>query len=64
MIENNSTRQLKVMFPPSRVEVRPVGRQVLGLHNSTRLECAADGQPAPRYQWLQTTVGGERKVRL
>ena len=52
------------MFPPSRVEVRPVGRQVLGLHNSTRLECAADGQPAPRYQWLQTTVGGERKVRL
>ena len=54
---------VEVVFPPTRVEIRPVGRLVLGLHNNTRLECQADGHPAPRYQWLQTTASGETIVR-
>ena len=55
---------VSVMFPPGRVEVRPAGsRVVAGLGNSTRLECQAEGQPAPRYQWLHTTASGETTVR-
>ena len=52
-----------VLFPPARVEVRPAGSLVVGLHNSTRLECQAEGQPAPRYQWVHTTARGETTVR-
>ena len=54
---------VSVMFPPARLEVRPAGSLVVGLHNSTRLECEAEAQPAPRYQWLHTTAGGETTVR-
>ena len=54
---------VSVMFPPTRVEVRPARTLVVGLHNSTRLECSAEGEPAPKYQWLHTTARGETKVR-
>ena len=54
---------VSVMFPPARVEVRPGGSLVVGLHNSTRLECEAEGEPTPRYQWLHTTPSGETVVR-
>ncbi len=31
----------------------PVGGATVGVHNRTVLTCTAEGNPVPKYQWLQ-----------
>lgn len=39
--------------PPKIVSVSPAGGAVVSVHNRTVLTCKAEGNPPPKYQWLQ-----------
>ena len=35
------------------MRVTPTGGATVGVHNRTTLTCSAEGNPLPKYQWLQ-----------
>ena len=39
--------------PPKILRVTPTGGATVGVHNRTILTCSAEGNPLPKYQWLQ-----------
>ena len=47
---------VNVLYPPTKVETSPSEKVKVSVNNSTRLHCQADGNPPPKYQWMQ---GGE-----
>ena len=48
--------------PPKITGVRPDGKVTASLYNRTVLQCQADGNPAPTYQWLQKMTTAEETV--
>ena len=44
---------VNVLYPPSRVETVPSDLISVSVHNRTQLRCRSDGNPAPKYQWVQ-----------
>ena len=47
------TRQLFISDPPKILRVTPTGGATIGVHNRSILTCSAEGNPLPKYQWLQ-----------
>jgi len=47
---------VNVLYPPTKVATSPSEKVKVSVNNSTRLHCQADGNPPPKYQWMQ---GGE-----
>ena len=39
--------------PPKILRVTPTGGATIGVHNRSILTCSAEGNPLPKYQWLQ-----------
>ena len=39
--------------PPRILRVTPTGGATVGVHNTSVLTCSAEGNPLPKYQWLQ-----------
>ena len=50
---NEETVELDVLFPPKIIRVTPGGGATVGVHNQSMLTCNAEGNPAPKYLWLQ-----------
>ena len=42
-----------VADPPRILRVTPTGGATVGVHNRSVLTCSAEGNPLPKYQWLQ-----------
>ena len=38
---------------PKILRVTPVGGATIGVHNKTIMTCSAEGNPLPKYLWLQ-----------
>jgi len=47
------TVELDVLFPPKILRVTPGGGATIGVHNQSILTCSAEGNPLPKYVWLQ-----------
>lgn len=43
----------RIPVPPKIVRVTPQSGATVGVHNATTLSCFAEGNPAPKFQWLQ-----------
>ena len=55
-----SLKKLKYLFawlafldPPKILRVTPGGGATIGVHNTSILTCSAEGNPLPKYLWLQ-----------
>jgi len=55
--------EVDVKFAPSIVSLGPSKYVSANVHNKTTLTCLAEGNPAPRYQWLQKLPTHEVLVR-
>ena len=44
---------LHIVVPPKILRVTPTGGATIGVHNRSILTCSAEGNPLPKYQWLQ-----------
>ena len=42
-----------ILVPPKILRVTPTGGATIGVHNRSILTCSAEGNPLPKYQWLQ-----------
>ena len=42
-----------VTVPPKILRVTPGGGATIGVHNQSILTCSAEGNPLPKYVWLQ-----------
>jgi hypothetical protein len=40
-------------FPDAPKILRVTGGGTVGVHNRTIMTCSAEGNPLPKYQWLQ-----------
>lgn len=47
------TVELDVLYPPKILRVTPSGGATIGVHNTSILTCSAEGNPLPKYLWLQ-----------
>jgi len=45
--------ELDVLYAPKILRVTPVGGATIGVHNKTIMTCSAEGNPLPKYLWLQ-----------
>eukprot|EP00094_Tigriopus_californicus_P013464 TCALIF_13024-PA protein Name:"Similar to KIRREL Kin of IRRE-like protein 1 (Homo sapiens)" AED:0.12 eAED:0.13 QI:0/0.83/0.76/0.92/0.91/1/13/506/759 len=52
-LSNEEPAEIDVLYPPKILRVTPMGGSTVGVHNRTILSCSAEGNPAPKYQWLQ-----------
>ena len=52
-----------ILVAPSIVSLGPSKYVSANVHNKTTLTCLAEGNPAPRYQWLQKLPTHEVLVR-
>ena len=43
----------QISVPPKILRVTPTGGATIGVHNRSILTCSAEGNPLPKYQWLQ-----------
>jgi len=46
---------IDVLYPPVNVRTSPSSHITVSVHNRTRLLCKADGNPTPKYQWVQNS---------
>ena len=44
---------ISITVPPKILRVTPTGGATIGVHNRSILTCSAEGNPLPKYQWLQ-----------
>ena len=44
---------MEVMYAPSILSTEPRVERSVMVHNHTVLSCRAEGNPPPKYQWLQ-----------
>ena len=44
---------MNIADPPKILRVTPTGGATIGVHNRSILTCSAEGNPLPKYQWLQ-----------
>ena len=42
-----------LLDPPKILRVTPGGGATIGVHNTSILTCSAEGNPLPKYLWLQ-----------
>ncbi|XP_071749780.1 synaptogenesis protein syg-1 isoform X2 [Lepeophtheirus salmonis] len=45
--------ELNVLYPPKILQMNPSEGITVGVHNRSVLSCTAEGNPEPKYQWLQ-----------
>ena len=51
--KNSYFYPLYLLDPPKILRVTPGGGATVGVHNQSILTCSAEGNPLPKYVWLQ-----------
>ena len=52
-IQNTQQCLFNFSDPPKILRVTPGGGATIGVHNQSILTCSAEGNPLPKYLWLQ-----------